>query len=85
MNPMDEFEPVDGSGYQLITAPVTVCASRCELRVEANQGKHEDAPHYDIRFWIVGDMEIPTRAGIRLSQSETRLLRDVLNTLNLDP
>lgn len=78
----DEFVPA--GEYQPVIAPIVVSSSRRELRVEANQGKREDTPHYDIRFWIAGDMEIPTRSGIRLSQSETRLLRDVLNTLNLN-
>lgn len=78
----DTFVP-DGQ-YQAITEPITVCTSRRELRVQQNQRATEPEPHTDIRFWIIaGDMEIPTRSGVRLSRAEARLLRDTLNSMNL--
>ncbi len=80
----DEFVPA--GEYQPVTAPIVVSSSRRELRVTQNQRRQsESEPHTDIRFWVVGDMEIPTRSGIRLSQNETRLLRDVLVALDLGP
>ena len=79
----DEYEPLPMDEYEPVSGPVTVCVSRRELRVQQNQRATEPEPHTDIRFWIVGTTEIPTRSGVRLSRDETRLLRDTLNSIDL--
>lgn len=79
----DEYEPLPMDIYEPVSGPVTVCASRRELRVQQNQRRAEPEPHTDIRFWIVGATEIPTRSGVRLSRAEARMLRDVLNRMDL--
>lgn len=79
----DEFEALPVDIYAPISEPIVVCVSRRELRVQQNQRPTEPEPHTDIRFWIVGTTEIPTRSGVRLSRDETRLLRDTLNSMDL--
>lgn len=80
----DEYEPLPMDEYEPIAGPITVCISRRELRVQQNQRATEPEPRTDIRFWWVSDSEaIPTRSGVRLSRAEARMLRDVLEGMDL--
>ena len=82
MDISDEF--VQDGQYQTTAGPITVCTSRRELRIVQNRRATEPEPHTDIRIWWVSDSEaIPSRSGVRLSRAEARMLRDVLNSMNL--